>query len=283
MAVHPLARCLALALLAWGSREAAANETAEEGTTPDAEHVARQLVNPVSNLVSLPFQLNVNVGAGAREDHSYVLNIQPVLPIELGGDWLLVTRHILPVLNQPADDAGVRVTGVGDLLSSFFLSPRLPPWLNGGVGPAVSLPVASKEALGTSKLSVGPTAVALVNSGQWIFALLANHLWSVAGDRERSAVNQTFLQPFCTRMLTGGYTITLSSETVANWKAAADETWLVPAILTASKTFTVSQQMMSFGVGGRYNLVRPTGAPTWGVRLVYTLVFPVKPMPMPAR
>jgi hypothetical protein len=57
---------------------------------------------PVADLISVPFQNNFNFGAGAKEETIYVLNVQPVIPIKLTPQWNLITRTIVPILNQPS-------------------------------------------------------------------------------------------------------------------------------------------------------------------------------------
>jgi hypothetical protein len=32
----------------------------------------------------------------------YVLNVQPVIPIKISEDWNLITRTIMPIINQPS-------------------------------------------------------------------------------------------------------------------------------------------------------------------------------------
>jgi hypothetical protein len=55
------------------------------------------------------------------------LNIQPVIPISLNEDWLLITRWITPIVYQPnivVPTGGAN--GLGDLNPRFFLSPARP-------------------------------------------------------------------------------------------------------------------------------------------------------------
>jgi len=87
---------------------------------------------------------------------------------------------------------------MGDVLQSLFFSPKKPTagGMICGVGPVLLLPTASTSALGGEKWRLGPTGVALVQSGPWTYGALANHVWSVAGRSQRSAVSTTFLQPF---------------------------------------------------------------------------------------
>ncbi|HSB12885.1 MAG TPA: hypothetical protein VLE22_00415 [Bryobacteraceae bacterium] len=56
------------------------------------EELAKAAQNPVANLISVPFQDNINFNYGPEEKTQNVLNIQPVLPVSLGPDWNLITR-----------------------------------------------------------------------------------------------------------------------------------------------------------------------------------------------
>ena len=66
-----------------------------------AEELARISQNPVGNLISVPFQENANLNYGREKGTLYVLNIQPVIPIDVNKDWNIITRTILPVVSQP--------------------------------------------------------------------------------------------------------------------------------------------------------------------------------------
>jgi len=66
--------------------------------------------------------------------------------------------------------------------------------------------------LGTEKWGAGRTAVAAcANSGSTV-AILANQIWSFAGDPGRADVNLTFLQPFISYTTKDAWTYTLNSE-----------------------------------------------------------------------
>ena len=48
------------------------------------EELAKAAQNPVANLISVPFQDNINFNVGPEEKTQNVLNIQPVIPVSLG-------------------------------------------------------------------------------------------------------------------------------------------------------------------------------------------------------
>ena len=90
--------------------------------------LAKQLSNPVSSLISVPFQFNYDCCFGAEDGNSVLLNIQPVIPFRLTEDWSLILRTILPVVDQQETVAGTGDHfGLGDTVQSFFLSPTPAP------------------------------------------------------------------------------------------------------------------------------------------------------------
>ncbi len=141
--------------------------------------LARSVQNPVANLISVPFQNNANFDFGPREKTQNVLNVQPVVPFELSGDWNLITRTIVPIVSQPSLFKGQdRETGFGDTTFSAFLSPVKPGKLIWGTGPVVLLPTASDDRLGSDKWGIGPSAVFLTMPGNWVLGSLLSQVWS---------------------------------------------------------------------------------------------------------
>jgi len=89
--------------------------------------LARQLANPVAALISVPFQLNYDQDIGATDQGKrWTLNIQPVVPIDLNKDWILISRTILPLVSQYEVVLGTSHSGTGDIVQSLFFSPKVP-------------------------------------------------------------------------------------------------------------------------------------------------------------
>ena len=250
------------------------SEARAQDAPPSAEKLAKELANPVASLVSVPFQSNWDFKVGTEEDTRYLLNFQPVMPFSLNERWNLIGRVIVPVLSQPAFTPGdTPAFGVGDFVVSGFFSPKHsnPIW---GVGPVLMLPISSNPVLGTEKWGMGPTAVLLKQSGKLTVGGLANHIWSFAGDEDRADVSQTFIQPFVSIVTPKGMTLTLSSETTANWKAPEGDQWTIPLILQGSKVVRLGKRPVNVGIGGGPYLDAPQDQPDWRLRILFVLLYP---------
>ncbi len=94
----------------------------------DDTDLAKKTQNPVADLIRVPFQNNWNFNAGVQHNKRiYVLNIQPVIPIELIDEWNLISRIIMPVIDQHAlSPISDRAFGLGDINPPFFFSPAKP-------------------------------------------------------------------------------------------------------------------------------------------------------------
>ena len=239
------------------------------------DELAKQLSNPVASLISVPFQLNHDFDIGPNDGDRTLLNVQPVIPVSIDANWNMISRTILPVITQ--DDAvpsGGSQSGIGDLVQSLFFSPRASTaggW-TWGVGPVLSLPTASDDALGSQKWGAGPTAVALKQTAEgWTYGALVNHVVSFAGDASRADVSSTFLQPFLAKGIGGGRTLTVNFESSYDWESSQ---WTVPANFTYSKVTRVGDQLVSWAAGARYYFEAPNSGPEWGLRFVFTLLYP---------
>jgi hypothetical protein len=239
------------------------------------QDLAKQLANPISSLVSLPFQFNWEQNVGPHEQTRFVLNVQPVMPFAMNRNWNLIARVIVPIVSQPPlVEGGTPAFGVSDVLASFFVSPSHSRiiW---GVGPAVSLPSTTIATLGTEKWSAGPTAVVLEQTGPWTIGALWNQIWSFSGNPDRADVNQMFLQPFLSYQATKRLTLTLQSEMTANWEVDEGR-WTVPinVIVSRLSTFGTFPASYQLGVGGFP--VHPDTGPSWKVRGAIVILLPRK-------
>lgn len=275
MAAMLVRRGLAAGCCVCAAASAMAQSEPAIGNPASAEELAKQLSNPVASLISVPFQENMDFGVGGGDDgFKSTLNVQPVVPISIAPEWNLIIRTILPLVYQndvTAPEADQ--SGTGDITQSFFFSPAK-PGPNGiiwAIGPALLYPTATNSALGGEKWGAGPTGLILKEAGHNTFGLLANHIWSFAGDDDRADVSATFLQPFFSHTTTKATTYGINLEASYDWKG---DNWVVPVNLTISQLTKMGKQPVSIGGGVRYYLEKPDGGPDWGIRLIFTFLFP---------
>jgi hypothetical protein len=249
-----------------------------QGTPPaqeDPAGLAKKLSNPISDLVSVPFQFNWEQGVGPDDQTRFILNVQPVIPFKVGEKTNLVMRVIVPFVSQPPLFPGGEPTGgVSDVLASFFVAPHTGS-LIWGVGPVLSLPSTAEPALGTEKWSVGPTFVVLKQSGAATYGMLWNQVWSVSGNAERADVNQMFVQPFVAVTTAKALTLTLQSESTCNFEADHDK-WTVPVNFIVSKVASFGPFPASYALGAGAFVEKPEGGPEWKLRAAVTLLLPNK-------
>ncbi len=276
---------LVLALLAVANSQSA---LAQDDLDPAAavgetQALAQAAQNPVADMISLPLQNNTLFGVGANGDTANVLNLQPVIPISLG-DWNLITRTIIPLIYLPDVTAGLPEVpanvesggnfGLGDINLTGFLSPAKSKGVVWGIGPSFGLNTATSDLLGTGKWTVGPSAVVLAMPKPWVLGVLARNLWSFAGQSDRRSVNSFLLQPFVNYNLSSGWYLVTSPLVTSNWQAGSGERWTLPLGGGAGKIFRIGSQAMNGQVQAFGNVVKPTFAPDWSLRLQLQFMFP---------
>ena len=270
-------KCALAALFAIGlSRFALATEpekTPESGQEEDqAKKLAQQSQNPVSSLIQVPFQLNMAGGIGSYQRSGVILNIQPVIPIPLTKEWTLVPRLITPLEGAPDSTQPQGTTwGIGDFNPQIYVAVQLPKGFTVGLGPTIVIPTATDPALGSGKLSIGPSVVALWIGHDIVAGVLVNNAWSVAGSSASSKVNAFFLQPFFNLNLPKHTYLVTAPQITADW---VNNTWVLPvgagagAILKLGLPANVSLQAY-------WNALAPSDSPSWLVKLTVAFMFPI--------
>ena len=227
-----------------------ANGTATEESTEteaggdQAAELAKQLQNPVASLISVPFQNNFDFNLGPNDDgFKYTLNFQPVIPVSLSQDYNLIIRTIVPIISQEDVIPGTSQSGLGDIVQSFFFSPKKPVGgLILGFGPVFLYPSATDSLLGSEQWGAGPTGLVLKQTGGWTYGLLFNHIWSYTGESGRNYVDSTFLQPFISYTTKTKTTFGLNTESTYDWH---NSQWTVPINLSVSQLIKVGKMPVS--------------------------------------
>jgi hypothetical protein len=238
-----------------------------------AEDLAKQTQNPIANLISVPFQGNWDFGLGDRDATSTLLNFQPVVPFAVSKSTNIVLRVIMPLTSQPgAGAADARINGLGDIVATAFFSPSKAGRIIWGVGPVFLLPTATNNALGTEKFGIGPSVVVLTQPGKWTLGLLFNQIWSTSGAKDRSDVNQTYLQPFANYNLGSGLSVGVGIEASGNWNA--DHTWTVPLLFNVSKVTMLGKRPVNLLAAAGPMVTSPAAGASWRFRVAALFLFP---------
>lgn len=268
--VSAVIACLALSQQAYAADETAAKP-------PATEDLAKKLSNPIANLISWPTKVDWDTDIGPEDADRTTYTTQPVIPVGLNDDWNVISRTIIPVYIDAESPVagGDDETGMGDILQSFFFSPKKPTsgGLIWGVGPALSVPTGD-DGLTTNKFSVGPTFVMLKQDGPWTLGFLANQLWDVSGDDDAEDVNSTFFQPFLAYNTKTHTTLSLNTESSYNHEADSGDEWTVPINATVSQLVKLGHQPVQFQLGYRHYADTPSGGPDHGIRAQVTFLFP---------
>lgn len=278
----------------------------DAGCQLSAAQISDLMDNPVGELISIPIQidqLTVEEPFSGRELTIETTKLIPTFPMSLGEDWILVNRVVLPFVDVPVDssagDLGFRpdtpllvgepmgtdpftgsTSGFGDLAYVGLITPRETISRDNGkviwaVGPTFVLPTAEEDLLGQGKYQLGP-AFALGYLGQrWTVGALAQHWWSVAGDDDRSSVNQTNIQYFVSYKLPNQWSIGASPNISIDWSGSGSPAVNLPIGIGINKTTFFGKLPVRIGLEATHYIVHDNAVkPEWGARLSFTAVVP---------
>ncbi len=244
----------------------------EPGEDETAE-LARATQNPVADLISLPFQWNVGFENGPDDRTSSVLNIQPVIPLNLNDNWNLITRTILPIVNQPPVGTLSRQEWeLGNTQFSGFFSPRDSKGLVWGFGPIFEFPTHTNDVLASENYSAGPTFVAIKMAGPWVVGGLINQLWSFSGDDPE--VNKMLIQPIINYNLDDGWYLSSAPIITANWTRDSSNQWTIPVGGGIGKIIRVGKLPINVSTQFFYNVESPDNGDDWSARFQLQFLFP---------
>lgn len=252
-----------------------------DGDKGSKANLSQEANNPIANLISVPIQLNANYDVGPRDQKQNVLTIQPVIPFELNQDWLLVSRFVMPFVDQPDFEKGSgRIDGTGDLNAAFFFSPSsditgLPAGMEFGFGPGIQAPTSSDSQLGSDdKWGLGPTALAVYTKDKWVVGALISNTWSMGDGGDE--FNDFLFEPFVTYNITEEWYVIVDPVITADWNAPSSERWVVPIGGGFGKTFTLGKQAMNMNLQGYKNVGNSSdeAGPDWTLVATLQFLFP---------
>jgi hypothetical protein len=248
----------------------AQDEPAKAGAS--AQELADKLANPVASLISVPLQNNLSYGIGPYNGSKYTVNIQPVIPFKLSDNLNLITRYILPIVDQ-RDITGENTHefGLSDATVTAFFAPKTEGIIL-GFGPAFLVPTATEKFLGTEKFGVGPSVLVMHQGKGLSVGFIANQIWSVAGNEDRADFNSFYTQIFMSHSYKSGASLGINAEITQNWEGNTTQISLNPTIGAVTK---LGSQVVQFSIQPLIPIVGPHEIkPDWGLRAVLAFVFP---------
>ena len=258
----------AVALMATITGSAAAQQATSTEVVSDAQAMAEEVANPLTEVTFFPVRVNFDRDVGPLDGKQTAVNVQPLTSFDLNEDWNLLSRTIVPfIYEDDVLDERSSSSGLGDITQSFFLSPEVTSadawaW---GAGLIVSLPTASKDEFGVDHYTAGPTAIAVKETGPWVYGGLVSYSHSIERDDGDPKVDAFFVQPFVDYTTDNAVLYELTTE--ASFDREEDE-WSIPLEFTVNKFFEVGNMVMAVGGGLRYWIESPDSGPEgWGVNI----------------
>jgi hypothetical protein len=258
---------LGLAVLLVSSSQLRAQEAGDQ-----KQDLAQTAANPIANLVSLPLQFNNDFGLGPYDRSASVLNVQPVVPLA-GGK--IVTRTIFPFVWLPdvTSESGSFSSGLSDITFTAFYVPSSGSTM-WGLGPVFQFPSGGSER-GSEKWSAGISGVVLAQPGDWTLGLLANNVWSFAGDADADEVNKGLIQYFIVRQLGNGWYANSAPIMIVDWTAPAGQKWTVPVGAGGGKLLFLGRLPVNIQSQAYYYVAKPDGGPDWQLRFQVQVLLPL--------
>ena len=239
---------------------------------PDDVAIAKELSNPLANMISMPIQWEYNRGMGINQqgrDQTFLL--QPVAPINLSGGDLFIVRPILAAASMN-DVNGFSGFGVSSLTIESFYAPQTGSSWIWGVGPYLSTPINNSGYFGSQQTGAGVTGVVLNRDGPWTYGLLAYQSWSVGGNAAYGTQNNLYGQPFLAYTNKDAWTFAANMQAQYNYDTHSTSN---PLYVGISKLEVFGKQPVQFSLGATYYLsTSPMGPQGWGARATVTFVFP---------
>ena len=230
---------------------------------------------------ALPFEFDGDYGA--PNGNALLLRFMPLWRSTVREDWSLVHLDLITLADapplpgspiNPEPVPGQKATGLSDFLHMTLYTPTPTGKFTWGVGGVVGVPTATDDALGSGKWTAGPAFRITYRGEKWNIGAIAGQRWSFAGDSGRADVSSLLIRGAIRRNLGSGWFFVSAPLINANWNASSGNRWLVPVGGGFGKTFKVNNATWAASVQAYANVVKPTGAPDWSLRVAFIAPLP---------
>ena len=233
------------------------------GQGEDADTIA-QANNPLAKMRAFNLH-NYYIGDLTESDDSAnQFWLRYAQPFTVGNtNWLM--RASLPVNQYPVPPTGTSETGVGDFnIFASYLFDTGNPAISFGLGPQLTMPTATKDALGSEKWSVGLANVLFNAESKVIqYGYLLTWQHSFAGNNDRETVNMAAFQPFAMLQLGGGTYLRAAPIWVYNIE---NDNYSVPLGIGIGQVMKRGNTVYNLFIEPQYSVAdRGAGQPEWQV------------------
>jgi hypothetical protein len=227
--------------------------------------------NPVAAAISLPLQNNTFYGVGPYRRAENELLIEPVVPIRISANWMVISRTIVPVVVVPRRSSTFGVDyGLSNIQPQFYFSPAHVGKFIWGAGPQLWLPTATDHTLGINKWGGGPTTVVLFRTGHWLGGALVNNEFAGVNHVHE---NEMTLNWFLFYNFKRGWYVLSTPIVTADWTAERNQRWTVPVGGGAGKIFKIGHQPLNARAEYFNDVRTTTGGSDWQLQTQLQFLF----------
>jgi hypothetical protein len=223
-----------------------------------------QANNPLANFTALNFHDYYIGELTDTDENANQVWARFAKPFTLGKtNWIM--RASLPLNTYPVPPQFSHQTGIGDMnVFAAYLIDTGNPTLAFGIGPQITAPTASKDALGSDKWSAGLVNT-LFNFASPVFqyGYLLSWQASFAGADDRDDVNIGGFQPFLFYQLGGGTYLRSSAVMTYNFE---NDRYSVPIGLGIGRVFQSEKVVFNLFVEPQLSITdKGAGWPKWQI------------------
>lgn len=233
-----------------------------ETTFAEGGSDAAQANNPLANMTAFNIQ-DYYIGELTETDEdANQFWLRYAKPFSVGStSWLM--RASLPLNTFPTPPDGSNETGLGDFnIFAAYLIDIGNPAVSFGIGPQITMPTATKDALGSEKWSAGFANVLFnASSAKFQWGYLLTWQASFAGEDDRADVNMGAFQPFAMYQLGSGWYLRSAAIWVYNFD---NDGYTIPLGLGPGKVILKDKTVINLFVEPQYSIVDDgAGFPEW--------------------
>ena len=167
-------------------------------------------------------------------------------------------------------------TGLGDMtMMNFAMWESKDDFWGGdiGFGPVIVWATGNDDRTTSGKWQAGPNFVYINTATKKLeWGLVAYHVWSFAGDSDRSYVSSTIGAPVLNIHFNDGWYLTNGDILWSyNWQSSELS---IPLAFGGGKVFKLGSQHMNLWIAPFYDIAQPDSGKEWGFRLSLSFLFP---------